>query len=271
MNFNESEVELKSISSSPGTWGAFNSLLSASGPKTNIALVPPLIRLPPTGYDTLFTGLMRARDIATHAMGSEAITVVTINLQLYDMAMKLWMVREDIQKHFLFRPGELHIVFWAMAALGKYVEGSGIDQAWVEAGLYSPTTVKQILNGKHMYRALEAHTVTLLALYSLYFQKFLELQPDEEAFLKEKSTLLGEVYQQDINTDSGSRQNLSDSVKKVIEIFESRDIFRKTKQSEGTANKIQRFIGNYMKQFETILQFVRATRQRDLLLHMQSL
>ena len=54
-------------------------------------------------------------------------------------------------------------------------------------------------------------------------------------------------------------------------MFESRDMFRKIKQSEGTANKIQRFIGNYMKQFETILQFVRATRQRDLLLHMQSL
>ena len=40
-----------------------------------------------------------------------------------------------------------------------------------------------------MYRALEAHTVTLLALYSLYFRKFLELQPDEEAFLKETSAL----------------------------------------------------------------------------------
>ena len=206
LDFNESEVEVKSSSSSSGTWGAFNSLLSASGPKRNIALVPPLIRLPPTGYDTLFTGQMRARDIATHAMGPEAITVVTLDLQLYDMAMKLWMEREDTQKHFLSRPGELHIVFWALAALGKYVEGSGIDQAWVEAGIYSPTTVTQILNGKHMYRALEAHTVTLLALYSLYFRKFLELQPGEKAFLKETSTLLGEAYQQDINTDSGSRQ-----------------------------------------------------------------
>ena len=151
------------------------------------------------------------------------------------------------------------------------MEGSGIDQAWVEAGLYSPTTVTQILNGKHLYRALEAHTVTLLALYSLYFRKFLQLQPDEEAFLKETSTLLGEAYQQDIKTDSGSRHKLSDAITKTIEMFESRDIFQKIKQSEGTANKIQRFIGNYMKQFETILQFVRATRQRDLLLHMQSL
>ena len=78
LDFNESEVEVKPSSSPPGTWGAFNSLLAPSGPKTNIPLVPPLIRLPPTGYDTLFTGLMRARNIATHAMGPEAITVVSI-------------------------------------------------------------------------------------------------------------------------------------------------------------------------------------------------
>ena len=54
-------------------------------------------------------------------------------------------------------------------------------------------------------------------------------------------------------------------------MFESRDIFQKVKESESSASKIQRFIINYIKQFENILLFVRATRQRDLLLHMQSL
>ena len=51
---------------------------------------------------------------------------MTLDLQLCNMAMELWMEREAIKKHFLFHPGELHIIFWA--ALGKYVEGSGIDQ-----------------------------------------------------------------------------------------------------------------------------------------------
>ncbi len=52
MDLIEGEVEVKSSSTSPGTWGAFNSMLSPSGSKTNIALVPPpLIRLPPTQYD----------------------------------------------------------------------------------------------------------------------------------------------------------------------------------------------------------------------------
>ena len=45
-----------------------------------------------------------------------------------------------------------------------------------------------------MYQALEAHTGTVLALYSLYFQKFLQNQPEEEDFLKETFTLLGEAY-----------------------------------------------------------------------------
>ena len=60
----------------------------------------------------------------------------TLDLQLYDMAMQLCIEHEDIRKQFLFRPGELHIVLWALASLGNYVEGNGIDQAWVEAGLY---------------------------------------------------------------------------------------------------------------------------------------
>ena len=87
-------------------------------------------------------------------MGSNSITVVTLDMQLYDMAVKLWVEREDIRTKFLFRSGELHVVFWALASLGDYIESSGIDQAWDEAGLYSPTTVNKILIGKQLYRSL---------------------------------------------------------------------------------------------------------------------
>jgi len=74
---------------------------------------------------------MRARDITTHVMGSESITVATLDMQLYDLAMKLWVEREDIRYHFLFRPGELHIAFWALSALGKYIEGFNGPKSYV--------------------------------------------------------------------------------------------------------------------------------------------
>ena len=50
---------------------------------------------------------------------------------------------QDINTQFFRRPDKLHIDLWALTALGKYVEGSDIDQAWVKAGLYSPTAVKK--------------------------------------------------------------------------------------------------------------------------------
>ena len=60
---------------------------------------------------------MRTSIITTYAIRLEAITVVTLDLQLCDMAIKLWIESEDIQKQFLFWPGETCTVFWALIAL----------------------------------------------------------------------------------------------------------------------------------------------------------
>lgn len=61
LDFKESKVEVKPISC-PGTWWALNSLLSPFGPMTNIALVPPLIRLLPTDR---FTGKILHETVAS--------------------------------------------------------------------------------------------------------------------------------------------------------------------------------------------------------------
>lgn len=56
-----------------------------------------------------------------------------------------------------------------LKVLGKYIEQSGLDKIFVEAGVYGNTTLKQILEGKHMKRAVEGHTTMYLALFRLYF------------------------------------------------------------------------------------------------------
>ena len=37
------------------------------------------------------------------------------------------------------------------------MQGSGNDQVFVEAGVYGPTNLGQILDGKHMKIGMEAH------------------------------------------------------------------------------------------------------------------
>ena len=58
---------------------------------TNIALLSPLIRSPPTDINTLYTAITRTKYVTRQVCGPNQMTVVTFNLQLYDIAMKLWM------------------------------------------------------------------------------------------------------------------------------------------------------------------------------------
>ena len=52
--------------------------------------------------------------------------------------------------------GELHIVFAALKTLGKIIDGTGLDQSFIEARIYGSNTVEQIKNAKHMKRSFES-------------------------------------------------------------------------------------------------------------------
>ena len=65
-----------------------------------------------------------------------------------------------------------------LRTIGAYVENSRLDFSWTEADLYGPATVKQILEGRHMRRAIEAHVGTTQTLYLLYQEAFFENHPE---------------------------------------------------------------------------------------------
>ena len=53
-------------------------------------------------------------------------------MQLYIKAVMLQQ-RPDIQSGFVFRMGELHVMFCALKVMGKLIDGSGLDEAFDEA------------------------------------------------------------------------------------------------------------------------------------------
>jgi len=69
-----------------------------------------------------------------------------------------------------------------------------------------------------VYRALEAHTVTLLALYDLYIQSFLSTEPEKRAYLQESSLHLREAYQKDINRNTEAERNLREILQNTLTI-----------------------------------------------------
>ena len=65
-------------------------------------------------------------------MWSDEKTVISSDLQFYIKAIHLQQ-KPDIRDNFAFRMGELHVVFYVLKVLGKLIDGSRLDQAFVEA------------------------------------------------------------------------------------------------------------------------------------------
>ena len=77
-------------------------------------------------------------------------TIIPFDLQLYIKAVMLQQ-RPDICSAFVFRMGELHVMFFASKVIGKLIDGSGLDQAFDEAGQW-------ILSGKQDIRLMTSVT-----------------------------------------------------------------------------------------------------------------
>ena len=147
-------------------WSAYNSLIGNPIEVTKVG-TPPLLAAPAHEWPTLLTILMQAQNINTSVVGPGRKTVISLDVGLYQPAKKLQMARNDLQ-HLILRPGELHIVMAQLRTIGAFIEDSGLDMCWIEADIYGPATVKQILDGNHVKRGEVAHVVTLQALFALY-------------------------------------------------------------------------------------------------------
>ena len=94
--------------------------------------------------------------------------------------------KKEISSNFLFRLGELHVVFSMLEALEKYINNSGLDQAFAEAAIYGSATTEQMKYGKHMKKSFEANTKLNVALFCVYMKRFISVHPLTKKKLRER-------------------------------------------------------------------------------------
>ena len=70
--------------------------------------------------------------------------------------------KNEIKEYFIFRQGDLQIVFAFIKVIGKYNNGSGIDHMLNESWVHCPTTIRKIFEGKHTKRGMEANMTIYL-------------------------------------------------------------------------------------------------------------
>ena len=142
-----------------------------------------------------------------------------------------------------------------LRVVGKYINGSGIDEALIEAEIYGPTTMEQIKAGKHCKRCFEAILTAYLALNSLYLKNFFE----ENIILKVACEEAIDAFKN--HTSLSQLANDLDN----LQLFKALEEFDK---SLGTQAK---YLRKFMHLVELILLFQRGTRQGIWELHLSSL
>lgn len=234
------------------TWAATNSLLlSECTPqnKTNTEVIAPLFKTSPTDYGTLYTVLMLTQEISAYVVGPDRRTIITLDMDLYERAMK---IQGSVQnKNWILRPGELHYSFAALHALGKYMEGSGVDSCSVETGIYSPAALRKIYSGKSFKRGIEYHITNMLACLMLKFEAVLADFP-------------GPLKQQCQNLKEALHNREEESVELFMDIksFYAENIEHNMKIAKD-ASEMAAFLDNYIMQVEVLLHIVSTCRKGD--------
>lgn len=250
--------------SSVPVWSGYNSLVHETQPITRIG-APPLLAAPAHEWSTLLTVFMQAQGITAHVMGPGRKTVISLDLGLYQPAKKLQMARNDLN-HLILRPGELHIVMAQLRTLGSFIENSGVDLCWSESDLYGPTTVKQILEGKHVKRGEVAHMVTLQVLFMLYQKAFLSQQdPETVKKIEDCAKHLGKAC------DKGTKKEVQEATEEMVEVMKSVDVIGKMERFDEGQNPEFQVFRSYMKMIMEMMLFVRAVRTGDWQLHLTTL
>ena len=231
------------------TWAATKSLLLScnyqSQTRVNSEVIAPLFKTSPTDYTTLYTVLMLTQGISAFVVGPNRRTLITLDLDLYNRALQIQQTVGN--SNWILRAGVLHIVFAALHALGKTIDGSGIDTCSIESGIYTSAALRGIYGGKAYKRGMEYHITTSLAIMTMRFD-----------------AISSELLPESIRTQCISlKKALHERSPDMIRIYENIESWYKDSVKpceEEVTGEFAQFLTKYLEQVDSLLQLVCACR-----------
>lgn len=163
----------------PG-WAGFMSLTGKLPNNLTTIDYYPVIPHPITEYKTVQECLKYAED-ATHEVGQEYV-INTFDLGVCMKAFPLiWNNPARYEKHIILI-GTFHLQCAFMKMLGKKMNGSGLSDIFLEAGMLASGSLNGVLSGKHYDRAIHCHVVMLECLERLLLEQYAEARGDTRVF-----------------------------------------------------------------------------------------
>ena len=238
------------------TRSAYNSIL-ADKKSTNTHCILPMIQGTPTDWSNLYLAITASAKLNVN-IGQSSKTIISLDLQLYMKCIQLQSIG-NINQNFIFRMGELHTVFCTMKVLGKIIDASGLDMSLSIADIYGTTTVEQVKSGIDVYRSFEGYLTLYLSLYKIYLQKFIDTNPLIERDIR--SGIINSIENLK-NYKHHETANYKMNYKEAIDFLENINFHGLQDMFDKSLTNQAKYFRNFMKLFELLLLFTRATRQQ---------
>ena len=238
------------------TWPGYMSLISETKSLSNVSTLP-LFAASPTDQSVQLTLMNQLEKINSFILGPGKKVVVTLDIALYKPVKQLEMAQEDYQRKWLLKPGELHIFIAMLPTIGDFIQNSGIPGLWTESNLYGTATCRQILEGKHIRRGLEAHVTTLSSLSILLPEEFSQENPSVLENIKPQIADLYNALKKEDECDIKEVHLKFVSILKEHTILEKLHQFSKERERNEPVFKFAR---TYIDIVESMLTYVKAVR-----------
>ncbi|XP_044180398.1 uncharacterized protein LOC114947533 [Acropora millepora] len=240
------------------TWAGTKSLLLSHSLEnqvdklTHSEVIAPLFRTSPTDYTALYTVLKLTQGISAFVVGPERQTVITLDLDLYSRALQ---IQQSVgNRNWILRAGVLHIAFAALHALGKTLDGSGIDTCAIESGIYTSAALRGIYSRKAYKRAVEYHMTTSLSLLMMRFDHLFTALEANENIPRAQC----KAFREALHERSPEMVNIYDD----IQSWYSEKIKPAEREEQGLED-LAKFLIEYLKQVDNLLQLIYACRSGD--------
>lgn len=247
-------------------WTGFNQLLSDVKTPQSITGYMPIIPAPAHELDTVWTALLRSRQVA-RCLGLQKV-VITFDQALYFKAVEVIWLHPELQEEFVIRLGGFHTASNFLRCIGQHFEDSGLKDVWVEAGVLSDNSATKVLEAKSWNRAIRTHKLTFEALWRCLWPQFLQWCEDHGRQLPEDTA--ASVFDVTSCLEDGRNTAAKTAAQNLLTeatiIAQHLQAFEEARAHEPMTT----YWLEYMKMTSTVLSFIRAERDGCWELHLKS-
>ena len=178
----------------------------------------------------------------------------------------IWNNLLRYQKHIVMI-GSFHVICAYLKMLGKKMNGTGLDDIFVEAGLITQGSLQGVISGKNYSRAMACHKTVLEALERLLLTEYV--------ISKNRAKLFESQSQETIMTDllelpSGATMEAAKEDDEMLSLVKDYNEFKESVR-RGELGKTAQLWISYMDHVWLIINVTRAVKYNDYSLYFHTL